>query len=530
MTKKRRKPQRKRNNTAKLQMLSALAYIIRRHRRHVRILGIILLVMTVGVGVWLGQEYWRMGQLREAQARVDSKYDGIKIESASYNSDTIRGYMAYAVTENKTINDVLRTEALEYFQPCKDNALKDKSVISECQVTFTIDFATADYLQITTALETFRNKSLLDAKRQGFLFNRHSGVQLLVENLFKPDADYLEILAETTRKQLIGSFKESYEHNSVLKSEIERLTTPSKKSFNNFVLTEGEKISFAFNDLASYTKDHSVVTVTVDSGTLYDLFNDRTLGTFFPKLKEQKEAERKLAEEAKRKAEEAAGQDAAARNHTRQQVAANRSNINCAVMKCIALTFDDGPSAYTDQVLDALAARNAVATFFVLGNKVASGSGILQRAVSTHNEIANHSWSHPDLTRLSSADITMQVEQTNQAIFSATGSYPKLMRPPYAALDNRVGAQIGMPIALWSIDPQDWLYRDSSTVYSNVIARASPGAVVILHDIHPTTVYAVPSIIDELQRQGYVLVTMSELIGIDQNNLSSYIGHTIRRR
>jgi peptidoglycan/xylan/chitin deacetylase (PgdA/CDA1 family) len=272
------------------------------------------------------------------------------------------------------------------------------------------------------------------------------------------------------------------------------------------------------------------VTIFIDSKTVYHLFNDNIVDTFLPKLKEQKEAERKLAEEAKRKAEEAAAQAETARNHTRQQVAANRSNINCAVMKCIALTFDDGPGAYTNQVLDTLIARNAVATFFVVGNKVASGTGVLQRAVSTHSEIANHSWSHPDFSRLSNDAIVSQVEQTNQAIFNATGSFPKLMRPPYAALDDRIRTQIGMPIALWSIDPMDWLYRDASTVYQKTIARASPGAVIILHDIHPTTVQAVPSIVDELQRQGYVLVTMSELVGINQNNLSNFVGRVIHRQ
>lgn len=513
-----------------LQLLRTLAYIAAKHRRHTKVLAISLLVVAIGSSVWLSQQYWQMGQLREAQATVNSKYKDIKIESTSYFSDTIRGYAAYVVTENQIINDILRNATLAYFQPCKENALKNANVISECRVSFTIDFSTDDYLQVTNTLETFRNKSPTDAQQQSFLFDRRSGTQLYLKDLFKPDSQYLEILTKMSREQLADVFKETYEQNPSLKPTIETLTTASDKNFDNFALVEGEKISLTFNDLARYATHHSIVTITIDSSALYSLFNDRSLGTFFPKLKEQKEAERKLAEEAKRRAEEAAAQDAAMRNRTRQQVAANRSNINCATMKCIALTFDDGPGAYTNQLIDVLAARNAVATFFVLGNKVASGTGTLQRAINSHNEIANHSWSHPDFTRLSNAEIASQVERTNQAIFNATGNYPKLIRPPYAAFDGRVASQIGMPIALWSIDPQDWLYRNASSVYNSVIAKASPGAVVILHDIHPTTVQAVPSIVDELQRQGYVLVTMSELLGINQNNQSGYVGQILRRR
>lgn len=532
MLKKRPKSHRKQNNNtaAGLQILRTVAFITAKHRRHAKVLALLLIIGVLGAGMWLGQAYWHMKQLREAQSIINSKYEGIKIESTSYNGDSFLGYVAYATTENHTINSILHDASWGYFQPCKDNALRDRSAASECHVAFTIDFATTQYLQVTYTFETYRNKSLTDTKLQSFLFDRQSGSQLHLESLFKSDTNYLEILAKESRKHLVELFKEEYEQTGALRSDIEKLTKPLKENFDNFALTEDEKLSLSFNSLAGYMPNHSTVTILIDSNVLFSLFNDQTLGTFFPKLKEQKEAERRLAEEAKRKAEEAASQADAARNHTRQQVAANRSNINCAAMKCIALTFDDGPGAYTNQIIDALTARNAVATFFVLGNKVASSTGTLQRAVNTHNEIANHSWSHPDFTRLSNADIGVQVEQTNQAIFNAVGSYPKLMRPPYAALDGRVVSQIGMPIALWSVDPQDWLYRDASTVYRNVISRASPGSVVVLHDIHPTTAQAVPAIIDELQRQGYVLVTMSELLDINQNNVLNFAGHTLRRR
>lgn len=192
-------------------------------------------------------------------------------------------------------------------------------------------------------------------------------------------------------------------------------------------------------------------------------------------------------------------------------------------MKCIALSYDDGPYAPNgNRLLDILKERNAVATFCMVGNRVASYTAELKRVVAENNEICNHSWDHSDFTTLSDADVASQVQRTNQAIYSASGLYPKVMRPPYGAVNARVLAQVNMPLAMWSVDTLDWKDRNADIVHQRAMAGAKPGAVILMHEIHSTTIDAAARIVDDLQGQGYVLVTVSELFGITKDNLSQF--------
>lgn len=97
-----------------------------------------------------------------------------------------------------------------------------------------------------------------------------------------------------------------------------------------------------------------------------------------------------------------------------------------------------------------------------------------------------------------------------------TGQRTTLMRPPYGATNQTVRSvegRLGLAEILWSVDPQDWKDRNTATVTQRVLAAAKPGAIVLMHDIHPTTVAAAPAIIDGLRKRGYRLVTVSQLLG-----------------
>lgn len=212
----------------------------------------------------------------------------------------------------------------------------------------------------------------------------------------------------------------------------------------------------------------------------------------------------------------------AAREQTRRQVKPDRSNIDCTQMKCIALTYDDGPSKHTERILDSLKRRQAAATFFVLGTQATKHPATLKRTVRERSEIGNHTWNHPDLAHLNNASVTAQILQTDQAVHNAAGVTPRLIRPPYGSYNARVTQIAVRPLAMWSIDTKDWLYRDPEKIYQHVINHAQPGGIVVLHDIHPASVQATPKIIDELQRQRYTLVTMSELFGITDQNLPAF--------
>lgn len=189
--------------------------------------------------------------------------------------------------------------------------------------------------------------------------------------------------------------------------------------------------------------------------------------------------------------------------------------VNCRRAKCVALTFDDGPVSQTRAVLSALSQRGARATFFVLGSQAARNPQLLRRMVREGNVVGNHSWDHAMFTRLSSSGIRRELQRTQRVITAATGATNSLVRVPYGENDARIrGAvtrSVHAPTVLWSVDPLDWKYRNSATVWRNVMKAVRPGAIVLLHDIHPTTRAAVPRIIRSLQARGYVLVTVPEL-------------------
>jgi peptidoglycan/xylan/chitin deacetylase (PgdA/CDA1 family) len=190
--------------------------------------------------------------------------------------------------------------------------------------------------------------------------------------------------------------------------------------------------------------------------------------------------------------------------------------VDCRRVKCVALTFDDGPGPYTKRLLGMLRKAKVHATFFSVGEMVAARPEVEKLIAKDGHEIGNHSWSHPDLPKLTSAAITSQVHRTARQIAKATGEKPTLMRPPYGAYTPRVRKLIGGQddaVVLWSVDPLDWKYRNSNSVYSRVTSQTKPGSIVLMHDIHGTTVNAVPRIIATLKARHYHFVTVSELYG-----------------
>jgi peptidoglycan/xylan/chitin deacetylase (PgdA/CDA1 family) len=183
----------------------------------------------------------------------------------------------------------------------------------------------------------------------------------------------------------------------------------------------------------------------------------------------------------------------------------------------IAMTFDDGPSAtLTPKLLDLLAAHHIKATFFVIGQNVAEHPEIVARAAREGHEIGNHSWSHPNFGKMSDESVRRQLRQTDDAIKSATGKRPALMRPPYGSITARekrwIHDEFGYDIILWDVDPYDWKRPGPAIVRNRILNETRPGSIVLSHDIHPGTIEAMPSTFDALEAKGYKFVTVSELI------------------
>ena len=182
--------------------------------------------------------------------------------------------------------------------------------------------------------------------------------------------------------------------------------------------------------------------------------------------------------------------------------------------KVIALTFDDGPGPYTAHLLDVLDQYGAKATFFLIGSKVSSQANVVRSIHARGHQLGNHSWSHPELPKLPVDQIAGEIDRTNEAIRQATGVTPAILRPPYGAVNGAVLEQLrlrGMSSILWSVDTRDWADRNSEIVCSRAVAGARPGAVILMHDIHQTSVNAVPCILSSLKQQGYSFVTIQRL-------------------
>src|SRR5213595_422944 len=183
----------------------------------------------------------------------------------------------------------------------------------------------------------------------------------------------------------------------------------------------------------------------------------------------------------------------------------------------IAMTFDDGPSAtLTPKLLDLLAAHHIKATFFVIGENVAEHPEIVARAAREGHEIGNHSWSHPNLAKMSQESVRSQLRRTDDAIRSAMGNRPTLMRPPYGSITARekhwIHDEFGYRIILWDVDPYDWKRPGPAVVRNRILKETQPGSIVLSHDIHPGTIEAMPSTFETLEAKGFKFVTVSELI------------------
>lgn len=194
---------------------------------------------------------------------------------------------------------------------------------------------------------------------------------------------------------------------------------------------------------------------------------------------------------------------------------AGRTATAADCTNCVALTFDDGPAGHTTRLLDLLYAKNAEASFFVVGPNARSNAGMLKRMADSGMTVGNHSMTHRQLNQLSYQQVAQEIQQGNDIIQRNTGSAPRWMRPPYGATNPtvaRAAGDKGMALAMWQIDTLDWKYRDPARTCRVAVNESQAGDIVLMHDIHATTVDAVSCIIDGLRAKGLEPVSLDRLI------------------
>lgn len=189
------------------------------------------------------------------------------------------------------------------------------------------------------------------------------------------------------------------------------------------------------------------------------------------------------------------------------------SYVDCDLVPCVAVTYDDGPSAEsTPVVLDAYASSPyAAATFFELGQNMPGNEELMKRIVAEGNLIGSHTMDHLELTLQDDATVTADVGNAAAKITEVTGQPVYYMRPPYGAFDDRTRFLYPQPSINWSVDTNDWQHPGTEVVVQRALEGASPNGIILMHDIHPDTVAGASEIMDGLLQRGYSLVTIGQL-------------------
>ncbi len=191
--------------------------------------------------------------------------------------------------------------------------------------------------------------------------------------------------------------------------------------------------------------------------------------------------------------------------------------MDCTKVKCVALTFDDGPGPQTGTLLDTLVKDKVPATFFLVGNMVNVEKAMARRIAGTPGmTVANHTMSHPNLRLITIARATREMTEDSRLIERVTGVKPRYFRPPYGSHNSATDAvakRLGQAVVNWSAGALDWQYNTPAKIIEVTMPQIAPGVIVLAHDVHPWTIKAVPTLIKKLRAKGYTLVSLDDILG-----------------
>ncbi len=180
--------------------------------------------------------------------------------------------------------------------------------------------------------------------------------------------------------------------------------------------------------------------------------------------------------------------------------------------KLVAITFDDGPSKHTEALLDGLKQRGAKATFFMVGSNMPHFADTILRMKEEGHQLATHTMSHANLAKLNTAGIQKEVFGAEENLAAIVGDQKFYLRPPYGPFNTTVKNAVRSPMIYWSVDTEDWRYKNAQNVANVIVNSTRDGSIILLHDLYPTSVEGALMAIDTLQSKGYVFVTVEQLL------------------
>ena len=418
---------------------------------------------------------------------ADSKYSGIRSKFVTRDNKREKVSIEYPITENEKINRLI-SESIDKIDRDFQNTVLLATVFDK-PMTETIGYQvthnTSEALSIVVNIKQDMNGAHPASMTQFWTFDKKSGEVVGLADFTEQSDEAAEAIISAAKDNISQTIKQRQQ------PEIDLNEIINKEALSNFIITNnGNSLAWPLGQASLLPSSYGELTITVPISSVSKYLQNPTA--------------RKLANIPKPPEPKPAPAPAPAA----PTPAPTTGN------KVIALTFDDGPGPYTAHLLDILDQYGAKATFFLIGSKVSGQASVVRSIQARGHQLGNHSWSHPELPKLSVDQIAGEIDRTNEAIRQATGVKPSILRPPYGAVNGVVLEQLrlrNMSSILWSVDTRDWADRNSQIVCSRAVAGARPGAVILMHDIHQTSVNAVPCILSSLKQQGYSFVTIQRL-------------------
>ncbi|PID83190.1 hypothetical protein CSB11_02495 [Candidatus Campbellbacteria bacterium] len=481
-------------------------------------------------------------KVEEKTTETKSKYKGVWVDTTI--SQKKQGYlsMSFPVVKNQKIN----TDVKQFSDKFKSDFIKDadehekeyqeflKKTKSNKNDLFS---PPVEYIQHFDVLLSDENYFIFLIERyvsygntseniiKTLIYNKKTGQRIKIKDIF--NQNFLPLVSKISRDALQESIKyemsklgknttpkakEEYERG--LKEMMYQGTEPKEENFDSISFSKDGLLTIYFDKYqvapGSSGSKHIVIPLQKLESVIKPEFKKMLLGNMVKKTKIPKN-EKEKEEIQKRETEKEIQKE---KDLKVQKVEVERKNqkVDCKVQKCIALTFDDGPSVYTPKLLNILKENDIVATFFVLGKSAKIQPETIKREIKEGHEIGNHSWDHKNLKKLNPEAVRAQVLKTNQIVYKNSGFEVKNFRPPYGSFSNQTKENINMPIVLWSIDPEDWK-KPQRDILIERMTKVKKGDIILAHDIHKQTVGVVDTVVKKLKNEGFVFVTVSELFG-----------------
>ena len=416
---------------------------------------------------------------------ADSKYSGIRSKFVTRDNKREKVSIEYPITENEKINRLI-SESIDKIDRDFQNTVLLATVFDK-PMTETIGYQvthnTSEVLSIVVNIKQDMNGAHPASMTQFWTFDKKSGEVVGLADFTEQSDEAAEAIISAAKDNISQIIKQRQQ------PEIDLNEIINKEALSNFIITsDGNTLAWPLGQASLLPSSYGELTITVPISSVSKYLQNPTARKLvnIPKPPEPKP----------------------------EPAPAAPTPAPTTGNKVIALTFDDGPGPYTAHLLDILDQYGAKATFFLIGSKVSGQASVVRSIQARGHQLGNHSWSHPELPKLSVDQIAGEIDRTNEAIRQATGVKPSILRPPYGAVNGVVLEQLrlrNMSSILWSVDTRDWADRNSQIVCSRAVAGARPGAVILMHDIHQTSVNAVPCILSSLKQQGYSFVTIQRL-------------------